>query len=27
MGEALSFVIGGLNHEHALAFAATSVLL
>jgi len=27
MGEALSLVIGGLNHEHALAFAATSVLL
>ena len=27
MGEALSLVIGGLNHEHALIFAATSVLL
>src|SRR6267154_3104073 len=24
MGEALSLVIGGLNHEHALIFAATS---
>ena len=27
MGEALSLVIGGLNHEHASIFAATSVLL
>jgi len=27
MGEALSLVIGGLNHEHALIFAAVSVLL
>jgi NRAMP (natural resistance-associated macrophage protein)-like metal ion transporter len=27
MGEALSLVIGGLNHEHALIFAAASVLL
>ena len=27
MGEALSLVIGGLNHEHALIFAASSVLL
>jgi NRAMP (natural resistance-associated macrophage protein)-like metal ion transporter len=27
MGEALSLVIGGHNHEHALIFAATSVLL
>jgi Mn2+/Fe2+ NRAMP family transporter len=27
MGEALSLVIGGLNHEHALIFSATSVLL
>jgi hypothetical protein len=27
MGEALSLVIGGLNHEHALIFAETSVLL
>jgi NRAMP (natural resistance-associated macrophage protein)-like metal ion transporter len=27
MGEALSLVIGGLDHEHALIFAATSVLL
>ena len=27
MGEALSLVIGGLNHEHALIFAATSTLL
>jgi NRAMP (natural resistance-associated macrophage protein)-like metal ion transporter len=27
MGEALSLVVGGLNHEHALIFAATSVLL
>jgi Mn2+/Fe2+ NRAMP family transporter len=27
MGEALSLLIGGLNHEHALIFAATSVLL
>jgi NRAMP (natural resistance-associated macrophage protein)-like metal ion transporter len=27
MGEALSLVIGGLNHEHALIFAAISVLL
>ena len=27
MGEALSLVIGGLNHEHALIFAAGSVLL
>ena len=27
MGEALSLVIGGLNREHALIFAATSVLL
>jgi NRAMP (natural resistance-associated macrophage protein)-like metal ion transporter len=27
MGEALSLVIGGLNHEHALIFASTSVLL
>jgi Mn2+/Fe2+ NRAMP family transporter len=27
MGAALSLVIGGLNHEHALIFAATSVLL
>jgi len=27
MGEALSLVIGGLKHEHALIFAATSVLL
>jgi NRAMP (natural resistance-associated macrophage protein)-like metal ion transporter len=27
MGEALSLVIGGLGHEHALIFAATSVLL
>src|SRR6201995_4616183 len=27
MGEALSLVIGGLNHEHALMFAATSTLL
>src|SRR6266849_671365 len=27
MGEALSLVIGGLNHEHALIFASTSTLL
>jgi NRAMP (natural resistance-associated macrophage protein)-like metal ion transporter len=27
MGEALSLVIGGLSHEHALIFAAASVLL
>src|ERR1700681_2882767 len=27
MGEALSLVIGGLNREHALIFAAISVLL
>jgi NRAMP (natural resistance-associated macrophage protein)-like metal ion transporter len=27
MGEALSLVIGGLTHEHALIFAASSVLL
>jgi NRAMP (natural resistance-associated macrophage protein)-like metal ion transporter len=27
MGEALSLVIGGLSHEHALIFASTSVLL
>jgi NRAMP (natural resistance-associated macrophage protein)-like metal ion transporter len=27
MGESLSLVIGGLNHEHALIFAAASVLL
>ena len=27
MGEALSLVIGGLTHEHALIFAAASVLL
>ncbi len=27
MGEALSLVIGGLDHEHALILAATSVLL
>ncbi len=27
MGEALSLVIGGLTHEHALIFAAVSVLL
>ncbi len=27
MGEALSLVVGGLNHEHALIFAAASVLL
>jgi NRAMP (natural resistance-associated macrophage protein)-like metal ion transporter len=27
MGSALSLVIGGLDHEHALIFAATSVLL
>ena len=27
MGEALSLVIGGLKHEHALIFAASSVLL
>jgi len=27
MGEALSLVIGGLTHEHALIFAATSVVL
>jgi NRAMP (natural resistance-associated macrophage protein)-like metal ion transporter len=27
MGEALTLVIGGLNHEHALIFAATSTLL
>ncbi len=27
MGEALSLVIGGLNHEHALIFAAASTLL
>ncbi len=27
MGEALSLVIGGLQHEHALIFAATSTLL
>src|SRR3978361_1040801 len=27
MGSALSLVIGGLNHEHALIFAAASVLL
>src|ERR1035437_3841391 len=27
MGEALSLVIGGLTHEHALIFAAGSVLL
>jgi NRAMP (natural resistance-associated macrophage protein)-like metal ion transporter len=27
MGEALSLVIGGLNHEHVLIFAAISVLL
>ena len=25
MGESLSLVIGGLNHEHALIFAAASV--
>ena len=27
MGEALSLVIGGLNHEHALIFASASTLL
>ena len=27
MGESLSLVIGGLNHEHALIFAAGSTLL
>ena len=27
MGEALYLVVGGLKHEHALIFAATSVLL
>ena len=27
MGEALYLVIGGLKHEHALIFAASSVLL
>jgi NRAMP (natural resistance-associated macrophage protein)-like metal ion transporter len=27
MGEALSLVIGGLNHEHALIFASISTLL
>src|ERR1700745_261679 len=27
MGEALSLVIGGLNHEHALIFASVSTLL
>src|SRR6202011_4910300 len=27
MGEALSLVIGGLDREHALIFAATSVLM
>jgi NRAMP (natural resistance-associated macrophage protein)-like metal ion transporter len=27
MGESLSLVIGGLNHEHGLIFASTSVLL
>src|ERR1700694_4918281 len=27
MGEALYLIIGGLRHEHALIFAATSVLL
>jgi NRAMP (natural resistance-associated macrophage protein)-like metal ion transporter len=27
MGEALSLVIGGLDHEHALIFASTSTLL
>jgi len=27
MGEALALVVGGLKHEHALIFAATSVLL
>jgi Mn2+/Fe2+ NRAMP family transporter len=27
MGESLTLVIGGLNHEHALIFAATSTLL
>src|SRR3954466_2759878 len=27
MGESLSLVIGGLDHEHALIFAATSTLL
>jgi hypothetical protein len=27
MGEALSLVIGGLDHEHALIFASTSQLL
>src|SRR5450631_1702719 len=27
MGESLSLVIGGLNHEHALIFAAASTLL
>src|SRR5258708_20313821 len=27
MGESLSLVIGGLNHEHALIFASTSALL
>jgi Mn2+/Fe2+ NRAMP family transporter len=27
MGEALSIIIGGLNKEHALIFASTSVLL
>jgi NRAMP (natural resistance-associated macrophage protein)-like metal ion transporter len=27
MGESLSLVVGGLNHEHALIFAATSILL
>src|SRR6202046_4434390 len=27
MGESLSLVIGGLNHEHDLIFASTSVLL
>src|SRR5215470_4292813 len=27
MAEALSLVIGGLNHEHALIFAASSTLL
>ena len=27
MGESLSLVIGGLNHEHALIFASASTLL
>jgi len=27
MGEALSLIVGGLNHEHALIFASTSTLL